>query len=384
MNDISDVIETSTVATQRIEWADIFKALCIICMVIGHTTAIWNTYIYQFHMAAFFFISGYTSNIWKHDEETLVFRKLYGLILPLLTMILLLSITFHLINEEQSILDAILSTAQDYKNFFIHVTTVNLLGASWFLIVLFEVFLVQRIIYAFTNKYGGLTAYLLLTIAIYFFGRYLNSNGFLSPRMEDITLIVQLFFGAGVFLRLIPKEAYSKFYKRSLSCLPRFVYYLMGAVLCLIVMVLATKMNIQVTMDIPVRTYPNVIIMMILPFAGIGMMYFISKLISMLKSKLKKAFLTIGQETLGILFLHFTCFKIATLLLIPTGKTTISDLELFLPPDIVSANIWYALIYVTVSIIASILIWKILRRIPYFNILLGKSPRKTSVPKQNG
>ena len=60
-------------STSRIAWIDIFKAICIILVVIGHSTGKFNHYIYQFHMAAFFFISGYTSKIWKKNAEEVTF-----------------------------------------------------------------------------------------------------------------------------------------------------------------------------------------------------------------------------------------------------------------------------------------------------------------------
>lgn len=44
---------------ERIAWIDIYKGLAICLVVIGHATGFFNLYIYQFHMAAFFFISGY-------------------------------------------------------------------------------------------------------------------------------------------------------------------------------------------------------------------------------------------------------------------------------------------------------------------------------------
>ena len=47
---------------KRIEWVDIYKALGIILVVVGHATGAFNNYIYQFHMAAFFLISGYKTN----------------------------------------------------------------------------------------------------------------------------------------------------------------------------------------------------------------------------------------------------------------------------------------------------------------------------------
>ena len=46
----------------RISWCDIYKGIVIILVVVGHATGKFNQYIYQFHMAAFFLISGYTGN----------------------------------------------------------------------------------------------------------------------------------------------------------------------------------------------------------------------------------------------------------------------------------------------------------------------------------
>lgn len=41
------------VSQDRIEWIDIYKGLAIILVVIGHATGLFNSYIYQFHVAAF-------------------------------------------------------------------------------------------------------------------------------------------------------------------------------------------------------------------------------------------------------------------------------------------------------------------------------------------
>lgn len=48
---------------KRIEWCDIYKGIMIILVVIGHATGQFNSWIYQFHMAAFFFISGYSGRM---------------------------------------------------------------------------------------------------------------------------------------------------------------------------------------------------------------------------------------------------------------------------------------------------------------------------------
>lgn len=70
----------------RVEWVDIYKALGIILVVVGHTTGILNTYIYQFHMAAFFLISGYTTNLEKDTVGHYIYKKIYRLFIPLLSI----------------------------------------------------------------------------------------------------------------------------------------------------------------------------------------------------------------------------------------------------------------------------------------------------------
>ena len=70
------------VDTKRIEWADYYKAFAILLVVIGHATGRFNGYIYQFHVAAFFFISGYLSRIDKKSYDKIIIIKFFNLILP--------------------------------------------------------------------------------------------------------------------------------------------------------------------------------------------------------------------------------------------------------------------------------------------------------------
>ena len=47
---------------KRIGWVDIFRAICIIAIVMGHTSAKYGIYTRLFSVAAFFFISGFLTN----------------------------------------------------------------------------------------------------------------------------------------------------------------------------------------------------------------------------------------------------------------------------------------------------------------------------------
>ena len=81
---------------KRIEWVDIYKGLAICLMVIGHATGRWNEFIYQFHMAAFFFISGYTLKYGEKDVLKTIWNRFYSLVLPYLSAFCLF-LTFDVI-----------------------------------------------------------------------------------------------------------------------------------------------------------------------------------------------------------------------------------------------------------------------------------------------
>ena len=45
-----------SVRKERIRWIDIYKAIVIVAMILGHTSGIMTGYVYTFHMAAFFLL----------------------------------------------------------------------------------------------------------------------------------------------------------------------------------------------------------------------------------------------------------------------------------------------------------------------------------------
>lgn len=68
--------------SKRIAWVDYFKALTMILVVIGHSTGMFSGYIYQFHVAAFFVISGFVSRLEKKKLDELVINRIFTIILP--------------------------------------------------------------------------------------------------------------------------------------------------------------------------------------------------------------------------------------------------------------------------------------------------------------
>ena len=79
---------------QRLEWIDISKAFGIIFVMFGHCYLKWQYcfWFYSFHMALFFFLSGYTFALksggilifLKRSQECYWFRISFLLYVPLL------------------------------------------------------------------------------------------------------------------------------------------------------------------------------------------------------------------------------------------------------------------------------------------------------------
>lgn len=61
---------------RRIEELDIIKAIAIVFMVAGHAEAPFSHFVYLFHMAVFYIISGYLYS----EKNSLTFRKFYGFV----------------------------------------------------------------------------------------------------------------------------------------------------------------------------------------------------------------------------------------------------------------------------------------------------------------
>ncbi|MEH1801566.1 MAG: acyltransferase family protein [Nostoc sp.] len=76
--------------SQRIVWIDSWKGIAIILVVVGHIVEPVSKYIFWFHMPLFFFMSGYLYRN-KYDYFTFFKKKLFHLLIPYLSFLVLLS-----------------------------------------------------------------------------------------------------------------------------------------------------------------------------------------------------------------------------------------------------------------------------------------------------
>lgn len=193
---------------KRIPWIDVYKGILIILVVVGHATGKFNFWIYQFHMAAFFLISGYLSNIEEKNEIIFIVKKFLSILLPYFS----LGIAGIIFN---AILDCLgyheILFGSDFigiKNAIVQMALkgnmyVQYWGTFWFFTTLFSVEILQIFLLRFNNKKINLY-YAIVTVGLFFAGYVFVKN---NIRLDiwliqvDLLLIAQLYFSVGLVLK---------------------------------------------------------------------------------------------------------------------------------------------------------------------------------------
>lgn len=346
---------------KRIEWVDVFKGLAIILMVVGHSTGRFNGFIYQFHMSMFFFISGYT---YTHNRNELytkfALKKAYRLLLPVFVVAIGM-LFFMAVLGKFGLYSILFSEAQPYIGFEqgIKLLFTNgsmyawWLGASWFMFTLFGIFMLAKLICAYIqNKY----IMAILSIALYFIGIYFAGQGMgMQIYIFSLTniFIGQFYFIMGYMCKSIKRRDISN------------IYYILLCIISFMIMDVFRQKG--ATVDYASLSFGRPILNIFASINGILFVYFVSSILS--KYKIYKMFEYIGQNTLPIVIFHFMYFKITSIILIAMNIAPFEQLASFLPGPM--ENYWF--VYSLLSILASIITWKILIKIKIIQTLLGEN-----------
>lgn len=349
---------------ERIEWCDIFKGLLIILVVTGHATGMFNRYIYQFHMAAFFVISGYTSNLDKRDFLHYIFDKFYKIMIPFYFLGVSGNLIFYILSRI-NVLDKVSTTVYSVslqqammtlfsKNIFIYC---DWLGVIWFLPVLFVASVLAKIIYLFTKNNGKWM--FVLSVFIFFLS---EKNIMTGNNITILSGLAQFYFIMGILLRRV----LGKFDRNGKSV--KFTGVL-TVVFCLVWYICSNKL-ITITVDWPSKRFNGTVQDILLPILGIAVTYMLAHFLSKISSA-NRLFSYIGKNTMGIMSFHFAGFKVAYALLILLGCMRVDEFNLLTPPTEVGNRYWF--IIVLISVCASLLLWRGLNRIRIGSFLLGGS-----------
>ncbi len=339
----------------------IFKGIGIILMVIGHSGCpdYISNYIYLFHMALFYWVSGYFFNE-KYLNNAILFmkQKIKGLYIPFVKyslMFLFLHNIFYnlnIYNETFGYKNNVshLYHMDDYLNklkliIFYFSGNEQLLGAFWFLRSLFianvlffiSIWLSKKI----SSKYH-LYIHTSIIISYIIISYLLNQKQYILPLNigKDIMIVVLLHLGY-----LTRKYCIDQFFSNKI--LIASSTFAIGII------------SIYYKINIVEGKFGNPFIFLLASSLGCIMTLGFASYLE--KSIFKNLLLYVGNNTMVIMAFHFLAFKLVSLLIITLNNLNINLLASF--PVLTGSNYYwllYSIIGVSIPICYNILSEKVL------------------------
>lgn len=304
---------------QRISFIDIAKALAIICVVLGHTKFAQSHFLYLFHVVVFLILSGHffqkESINSKKQLSNYFYKRFLGIYIPYFIgnlICILFNNIFIELGLYSSITHQYLGVREIVfaiiKNIFM-IGDTEMLGASWFLRLLFGITILYSVIEYLINR--------------------LN-KGFTKKTITYQTIISLLFLLLIPFISLFTNIALLKFYIQipicywsyhfgriigpKLNSINKFsIKTILGSFSLSFFALLI--MNHIGSIEISKNIYTNILFFISTSIAGY--IFIVSTSLFLDKFKTPQKILTkIGQNTMAILLLHLAIFKIVNIILV--------------------------------------------------------------------
>ena len=298
---------------ERIEKLDIYRGLLILLVVVAHTHSPFNILIYSFHMPAWFIVSGYLHR--GQPWRNFVAGKIASLLAPffvanLLSLVLLAALQVKGFSNEYLLKMPLENFTQRFFQLFSVLKTTNeLMGATWFLTVLFEVTLLGKIMVDFHERSRLRDVYLVAASAlIMLFGQSMAAKPQYAVYMascQDLVLVCQFFYIIGYWL------------SRANFAMDRKKWAVLS--LTSLLVLLFQQFVYGQFFDLISRRYNNIYLFCLFTGAGSIVTYCGAQLVSGLPSGIRRAFALLGRRSLLVLFFHFTAFKIFSAILVVFG-----------------------------------------------------------------
>lgn len=315
--------------------------------VSGHGNRL-HTMVYFYHMPLFFFISGYLYK--SYSIKTTIVKNIKSLYIPFILWSFIficmrnifLNFGFYSSDNMQNLNQLI--SKQTFINVFTFKYNEPLLGAIWFIPCLFFV----RIIYCFIDKLIDnikfisdskemLMPFIIVILFIYGLNRGINGE-FLNYQL-DVVFVAMLFYYIGIK------------YKELKDSIP---IKLTIAIPLLLIMWQNVRFGF---IDMNNRSYINAAFFLFNALSGIYINLSFIKVINWIRNeKIKKITYIIGQSTFWILVLHFTVFKIITLIKINIESLSLDRLQYIFPGDVIGLSWIWILIYLIAGTIIPVII----------------------------
>ena len=363
----------------RLDWIDIYKGLAILMVVLGHAAPPFNGYIYSFHMAAFFFISGFATDFGKYPFWEFVRKRALTILVPYVSINLL----FFLIQWSVSLTrwEEVFYSARlgDPTAAFRHLIGTNfymgdMAGATWFLVVFFEAVVIGRLLVELDRLLDlrGVLMPVAAVIGLVYFYYVLLPGKRVLPLNMDLSLPAFFAVTAGNLARRLYFSGIG--FPADRRGYAPLLWIGLGAISALILYRFPSPVNF------PPRAFHSPFQDWFPALAGILLLFAASRLIE--KIRFLNGFLVhTGRESLGLLQWHLFVMRISYAALYLFGLVPRQQLQaLTLPPG---TSLWGAVAVMATA--GSLLIVWVIRRIPIVrSLLLGiqipSAPRVSAGP----
>lgn len=270
---------------KRIEWVDIARGILIFLVCLGHRhlSAGLLTWVYTFHLPAFFLLSGYLAKNEGIAFSAFLKKKAKGLLIPYVSLgviyIVGKFVYSFLLHKPFSITQYLWDFIAGRK-----------IGSSWFIVALFLVefaaFFLQKL-----NIKLRLPIVACIATGGFVLNYYIEDPLFWNVQAVPIGL---LFFECGILVKagdIIHKIIHNK----------RLL--IVSLSICLIGNALATVFNERIDMNMTI--YGNVGLFLLGALCGTGLVFLFSIFLEKKTKYIKKPPLFYGKNTLPIIEFHF-------------------------------------------------------------------------------
>lgn len=302
---------------------DISRGIGIILIVMGHTAFRYTHFIYLFHVAIFFIIAGYlfkeehSANI--EELKKFIFVKIKRLYIPFLIgngICVILNNFFIDINLYSSASHSYYTMKEVFINLLkviLFRKNTEMLGATWFLPILFWISAIYASIEYITRKNTSKQKNIVqLSVSLIFLivGLYLAEKNVNIIRLQIFTCYI--FFALGKIISKLKININDKMKTVVL-------------IFCLIMLVILNSFG---TIEISQNKYTNILYFISVSLLGWYFIYELSYFVS--KIKIFTNILNyIGKNTMPILILHFIAFKIVNIIGVIITKENITMISVF-------------------------------------------------------
>lgn len=357
---------------RHISYINSLKGIAIISVVIGHSGSPIGKYIYMYHMALFFFISGYFyKENYTDDPIRLIGKRIKSLYLPFVfyeVLFILLRNFFISINVYDINNVAKINNINEYIDVFKKVLTFNtsgdlMLGAIWFIITLFYVnilFLIIKLILkrlrVTDEKFVFFIIFTIYIVGFFLLKEKIDIKTYINPNNRKIiNFILKVFDSRNMIIVLIYYlgNLYKKYEDRII--LNKYM------VLAFLVILIYNGKYV-LSIDVAFNKLRDPLYFLVNSMLGIYVNIYFAKIKRISDNKCLQY---IGQESMFIMIFHLLAFKLVNLLQVIIYNQSYNMIARY--PTFMWKNGWWVL-YSIIGVVIPIIIKLIINRI----ILIGK------------